>query len=78
MVTLTFPAEGVHDYDRSLRYLQDFLHDHGELLRLGGHYLAVPELHPGGHGWHWHVLVGRRFAKVELADLRQGWTDFRR
>lgn len=20
-------------------------------------YLAVPELHPGGHGWHWHIVV---------------------
>ena len=76
MVTLTFPGDGEHDYNRALRYLQDFIHDHGDLLRLGGHYVAVPELHPSGHGWHWHVLVGRRFTRTELAALWQGWTDF--
>jgi len=76
MVTLTFPGEGVHDYDQALRYLQDFVHDHGGLLRLGGHYIAVPELHPSGHGWHWHVLVCRRFTPSELAALRLGWTHF--
>lgn len=76
MVTLTFPGEGVHDYDRSLRMLQDFIHDHGLTLHLGGHYVAVPELHPRGHGWHWHVLVHRRFTKGELAALWQGWTAF--
>lgn len=76
MVTLTFPGEGVHDYDRALRLLQDFMHDHGERIHLGGRYLAVPELHPGGHGWHWHVLVSRRFAKPELSALWEGWTAF--
>ena len=76
MVTLTFPGDGVHEYDRALRYLQDFIHDHGELVRLDGKYVAVPELHPGGHGWHWHVLVCRRFTRRELGALRQGWTDF--
>jgi hypothetical protein len=76
MVTLTFASEGVHDYNRALRLLQDFIHDHGELLRFGGHYVAVPELHPSGHGWHWHVLVHRRFSKTELEALRCGWTDY--
>ena len=51
MVTLTFPGGGVHEYDRALHFLQDFVHDHGELVRLDGKYVAVPELHPGGHGW---------------------------
>ena len=76
MVTLTFPDKGVHDYNHALRLLQDFVHDHGQCLHLGGHYIAVPELHPGGHGWHWHVLVWRRFSKVELEALRCGWTDY--
>ena len=76
MVTLTFPGEGVHDYNRALRYVQDFIHDHGEVLHLGGCYLSVPELHPGGHGWHWHVLVHRRFSKAELKTLWIEWTAF--
>ena len=78
MVTLTFPGEGVKPYDRALRLLQDFIHDHGRVLHLGGVWLAVPELHPGGHGWHWHVLVSRRFKKPELLALRVGWTEYLR
>lgn len=76
MVTLTFPGEGIHEYDRALHLLQAFVHDHGEVLHLGGHYVAVPELHPGGHGWHWHVLVHRRLSSGELAMLRSEWTAF--
>lgn len=76
MVTLTFPGSGVHDYDESLRYVQDFIHDHGEVIHLGGTYVVVPELHPGGHGWHWHVLVCRRFTKAELHRARAEWTAF--
>lgn len=76
MATLTFPGDGVHEYDRALRLLQDFVHDHGRTVHLGGHYVAVPELHPGGHGWHWHVLVSRRFTKAELSGLWNGWTSF--
>jgi len=78
MVTLTFPGEGVKAYDRALRLLQDFIHDHGAVLHLEGAWLAVPELHPGGHGWHWHVLMSRRFKKPELLALRVGWTEFLR
>lgn len=77
MVTLTFPGDGVQDYDRALRLVQDFIHDHGNrLYREVRAWLAVPELHPGGHGWHWHILVHNRFTSSQLAHLRQGWTDF--
>jgi hypothetical protein len=76
MVTLTFPGVGVHDYNRALRLLQNYIHDHGGQLHLGGHYLAVPELHPGKHGWHWHVLVHRRFSRQELDALWCGWTNY--
>lgn|GEM_PF-3316938 len=75
MVTLTFPGAGVRAYDSALRLLQDFIHDHGAVLHLEGAWLAVPELHPGGHGWHWHVLVSRRFSKIELVVLRTAWTE---
>lgn len=76
MVTLTFPGAGIHDYETALRYIQDFIHDHGRYLHLGGKWVAVPELHPGGHGWHWHVVVFKRFKRKELAALRTAWTDF--
>lgn len=76
MVTLTFPGEGVHDYNRALRLVQDFIHDHGSVLHLNGKWLAVPELHPGGHGWHWHILVAKKYSKKELRLLRREWTDY--
>ena len=76
MVTLTFPGDGVREYDRALRLLQDFLHDHGNIVHRGGFWLGVPELHPGGHGWHWHVLVPSRFSRNELAALWDGWTAY--
>ena len=66
----------MHEYDHALRLVQDFIHDHASIVRFGGHYVAVPELHPGGHGWHWHVLVRRRFSQAELQALRDGWTAF--
>jgi len=33
---------------------------------------------PGGHGWHWHVLVPRRYSADELQGLRVGWTEYLR
>jgi len=78
MVTLTFPGCGIHVYDQALRLLQDFIHDHGHSLHRGCTWLAVPELHPSGHGWHWHVLVPGRFTKDELSGLRVGWTEYLR
>ena len=74
MVTLTFPGDGIHDYDLALRYVQDFIHDHGMIIHLGGMWLAVPKLHPNGHGCHWHILVSRRFKKSELVKLWNEWT----
>ena len=75
MVTLTFPGDGIHDYDAALRLFQDFMHDHGDVLHRGRVWVAVPELHPKGHGWHWHVLVARRFPRAKLDGLRRSWTD---
>lgn len=77
MVTLTFPGDGVHDYEKSYKVLSEFVHHHGWLLHQGaGFYLSVPELHPGGHGWHWHVLVSQRYSREALTRLRVGWTEF--
>lgn len=77
MVTLTFPGVGVHNYDLALKLLQDFIHDHGDAPHWGKEWLAVPELHPGGHGLHWHVLA----AAVHEAGIGEpgvGWTEFLR
>lgn len=74
MVTFTFPDEGVHDYDQALKLMQRFINDHGLCLHRGGVWLAVPELHAGGHGWHWHVAVKDFFSEEELFMLRGKWT----
>lgn len=42
-------------------------------------WLAVLEWHPGGHGWHVHMVVDRFLAKATLADLwGWGFVDVRR
>lgn len=69
MWTFTFPGEGCHDYDVAASVFEAFIpflrHWHA------GAYLWVPELHPGGHGWHFHMAVGR-FMPVLL--VRRAWT----
>jgi hypothetical protein len=57
--TLTYAGEGCHDpvavrADIS-RFFRGIRRGVGERLP----YVWVPELHPGGHGWHVHFAVGR-------------------
>jgi hypothetical protein len=56
LVTLTY-ALPCYDWDEHWRNLnlatQRFREEYGESLA----YMAVPELHPGGHGWHFHLVV---------------------
>jgi hypothetical protein len=70
MLTLTFPAPGQHDYSASVLLVMEWLRRDGRRL-LGGRYIGFPELHPHGHGWHWHVLTDERL-RVNL--LRESWT----
>jgi hypothetical protein len=76
MWTPTFPGGGVHDYQTAYELLARFLHDHGDLVHHGGPYIAVPELHPGGHGWHFHVLLRTGMHRGALCELQRGWTLF--
>lgn len=50
MVTLTFLGEGVHEYDRAPRSLQDFIHGHVDALHMGGAWAAVPSFTPAVTG----------------------------
>lgn len=72
MWTLTFPGEGIHDYDVAASLFSRWMNDYGNQL-FHGYYVAVPELHPGGHGWHWHVLT-KKYISVE--EVRKSWTKF--
>lgn len=56
MCTLTYaqPCYSLDEHWRNLNLMtQRFRKEYGTDLN----YIAVPELHPGGHGWHWHVVV---------------------
>lgn len=70
--TFTFPGEGVHEYTEAERLFARWLNDYGNKY-LGGYYVAVPEMHPGGHGWHWHLLT-RKYVNVNI--VRRSWTMF--
>jgi hypothetical protein len=71
MGTLTFPGLGIHDFDRAQALCGEFLRLYGKSLFV--RWLAVPELHPDGHGWHWHVLTDRR---IPVNRVRSQWTSY--
>jgi hypothetical protein len=76
MYTLTFPGEGVHDYGDAYKLVSGFVRDKGGWLRDRG-YLAVAELHPRGHGWHWHILFrGPRMPRSILMELQKTWSAY--
>jgi hypothetical protein len=67
LVTLTYRGAGVHDRRRAVADVQQFV----KRLRRRCprvRYLWVLELHPGGHGWHVHMLTDRYISKSLLAD----------
>ena len=73
MLTLTFPGEGVHDWDMALDCWQSFrVRFFSRVLRRP--FLMVPELHPGGHGYHLHVATTGPWSKEEIDVCRRLWT----
>lgn len=75
MLTLTFPGGGVHDYKQAYGCVSRYLHRDGNELRDRGGYIVVFELHPGGHGYHGHVLFpGPRLPVDSLRRQRSQWT----
>jgi hypothetical protein len=62
--TLTYAGEGCHD----ARVLRGDVSEFFRALRSGLDagpipYAWVPQLHPGGHGWHVHFGLGRYVAR---------------
>lgn len=74
--TLTFPGEGVQDFDLAAELVTGFMHRMGH-LEVGRDYVMVPELHPGGHGWHWHFTCRGRRDAVRLRFLWSRWLRIR-
>lgn len=71
----TFP-EACHDYDTAYKILADFLHRYWHLFLAPRAYIAVPELHPDGHGWHFHMLYRRkaRYSVLQLHAIQTAWS----
>ncbi len=71
MSTLTYRGDGQHDYRQMCEDVRRFM------VRLRNTqwrgkafpYLWVAELHPGGHGWHVHLLLPRYVLKERLAEI---------
>jgi hypothetical protein len=56
MWTMTYRGAGCHDRAQMVRDMERFARDVKEQLP-DVVWLAVPEIHPGGHGWHVHCAV---------------------
>lgn len=77
MTTLTWPAPGEHARGRAMAAVAGYLERWGKLVHSGWPYVVVPELHPGGHGWHIHVFSqGGRVTLKQLGALRGTWTRY--
>ena len=76
MWVLTFSGSGLHGADgrrECMSEVAQFVRRLGPELR-GGAYWYSPELHPGGHGWHVNLFVGRRIPHADLEKLwRRGY-----
>ena len=75
MWTPTFGAQGEQDYDKAYRIMSGFLHRRAAALGGGRGYLAIPELHPNGHGWHFHVLLSVGMPVQGLRELQVAWSE---
>ncbi len=70
LFTFTYRGEGQHDYKELCSDMNAFV----KRLRYrfknkAFPYVWVAELHPGGHGWHVHMCIGRYVLKATLAEV---------
>lgn len=72
-ITLTVPGEGVHEWRRMVKLMEKLMK---ETLKYWDGYLLVIELHPGGHGYHAHVLTRVGWDKRKLRRFRKAYNAF--
>ena len=71
MWTLTYAGEGCHDREKMRRDMEQFAREfRARFFAKGIVWLGVPELHPGGHGWHVHVAVS---GFISYRKLNECW-----
>lgn len=64
LVTLTY-ANACHDRDEHFHYLRELVIRFRQYYNEDMNYIAVPEFHPGGHGYHWHLVVNNTWFDYE-------------
>lgn len=69
MWTLTFRGDGCHDRAQLVRYIDRWEREMKARFPKVV-YLAVPEMHPGGHGWHVHVAVSEY---IHWSEFNRTW-----
>jgi hypothetical protein len=75
LVTLTYAGAGCYDADQVAKDVHAFMVRLRSEMKLAPKerfpYLWVRELHPGGHGYHVHMIVGR-FIHYDLIERAWG------
>lgn len=75
LMTLTY-AKGCHDRDEHWHFLHEMVIRFKTVFGFALNYIAIPELHPGGHGYHWHLVINNPYFdydKFRLQVWRQGF-----
>lgn len=75
LVTLTF-AKAVHDRDEAWHAFNIMTIRFKKVFGVPLNYIAVPELHPGGHGIHFHLVINNdwfEYSKFINDVWRMGW-----
>lgn len=76
LVTLTYRGAGQHNRDDVVKDVQHFVKRLRRRVKV--RYVWVLELHPGGHGWHVHMLLDRYVSKGLLGEVwGHGFVDAR-
>jgi len=72
MLTLTH-KNPVHDYEESLKHVKAFKRNYKRIIGYIPKALYVAELHPKGHGWHWHVILFNHDSYIPKTLSRRLW-----
>ena len=74
LATLTF-KKACHDRAEAFHYLNEMTIRFKKVMGYPLNYIAVPELHPGGHGYHFHLVINNEwfdYSKFILQVWKQG------
>lgn len=67
--TLTY-AQPCHNLDEHWKNLNLMTQRFRKEYNADLNYIAVPELHPGGHGWHWHIVINNNWFDYKVFQAK--------